>query len=76
MFTRQELKTIAKEARAFADMADALITEGDQQPHWNPDVRRHEAGPNWFQHGGTALSGTFRRRSMDLSRALIALRRP
>ena len=75
MYNKQELKDVAALAREVADLADATIKEAENQTSYDVEKREYVTKARWPYHGGSLTTGTLRRRSMDLTRALAQLRR-
>lgn len=76
MLTRAKLKRVRELAKEVAALTVEVEIEADETRHWDVETKSHVPSKNWAEHGGTALTGTLKRRSMDLSRALVELRKP
>ncbi|WP_406245834.1 hypothetical protein ACI7YT_12400 [Microbacterium sp. M] len=75
-WNRHELEQLIAHCNEVRDMASELIDEGNGQQVWDGDKRAYRVGPQWPYHGGTKLSGAFRRRTLDLTRLLAEVRKP
>lgn len=75
MLTRAKLKAVRELAKEVAALTVEVEAEADETRHYDMTTRTYAPSKNWAEHGGTALTGTLKRRSMDLSRALIELRK-
>ncbi|AYN57785.1 hypothetical protein PBI_DRMANHATTAN_67 [Arthrobacter phage DrManhattan] len=88
MMNRSQILAAQAEARRFVQAADVALARLDEEIRWRDDRYDSQAkhgydgprpapgaGPDDYSYG-SAATGTLRRRSMDLTRALADLRRP
>ena len=74
--TKPKLIAVRELAKEVIKLTEQVEEEANNQRRWNSETQQVEVHPQWPYYGGTVLTGTLKRRSMDLSRALIELRKP
>lgn len=75
-YTKAGLEKVRDLCNEVVELLEDVMDEGDAVKRWDPQTGKIVPAPQWPYYGGTALTGTLKRRSMDLSRALIELRKP
>jgi hypothetical protein len=75
-YTRKKLKAVRDLAHEVIELTVAVEAEANTQTRWDSTRQERVVAPQWPYYGGTRLTGTLRRRSSDLSQALIELRKP
>lgn len=73
--TRKELTELRELLQEMDVACREFLREMDSQQRWDNEKNRYVTEPTDYLIAGTAKSGAVRRKSMDLTRALAALRK-
>lgn len=75
-YTKAQIHEVIRLCNQVSNLASQTLAEGEEVQVWDSSQQKLVARPSWPYYGGTKTTGAFRRKSMDLTRALADLRKP